>query len=65
VNHLTTGSASLNYDDGFTAGLSFRPKPYLNLELGFTRSLSFEYNMFSWGIDINMTRLISRKNPIQ
>jgi hypothetical protein len=64
VNHLTIGPASLNYDDGFTTGLSFRPKPYLNLDLGFTRSMSFEYNTFSWGINVNMTRLISRENPI-
>ncbi len=60
VNHLTTGSASLNYDDGFTAGLSFSPKPYLNLDLGYTRSVSFAFNTFSWGIDVNMSRLISR-----
>jgi hypothetical protein len=63
VSHLTTGPASLNYDDGFTAGLSYDPKPYLNLDLGFTRSVSFAYNTFSWGIEVNMSRLISRDNP--
>jgi hypothetical protein len=63
VNHSTTGPASLNYDDGFTAGLSYSPKPYLNLDLGFTRSMSFAYNTFSWGIEVNMSQLISRENP--
>jgi hypothetical protein len=65
VKHITTGPASLNYDDGFTTGLSFSPKPYLNLDAGFTRSVSFAYNTFSWGIDFNMSRLISRQNQIR
>jgi hypothetical protein len=58
VNHITTGPASINYDQGLTAGLSFSPRPYLNLDVGYTRSLSFEFNTFSWGIDINVSRLI-------
>jgi hypothetical protein len=58
VNHITTGPASINYDQGLTAGITFNPKPYLGLDLGYTRSLSFEFNTFSWGIDINVSRLI-------
>jgi hypothetical protein len=63
VNHITTGSASLNYDDGFTAGVSFEPAPYLDLDVGFTRSMSFAFNTFSWGINVNMSRLISHNKP--
>lgn len=59
VNHLTTGPASINYDDGFTAGLTYCPKPYLNLAVGYTRSMSFAFNSFSWGIGVNMSRVIS------
>ena len=59
VNHLTTGPAYINHDDGFTAGLTFNPKPYLNLGLGYTRSMSFAYNTFSWGVGLNMSRIIS------
>jgi hypothetical protein len=62
TSHLTTGPASINYDDGFTAGLTFIPKPYLNLALGYTRSVSFAFNTFSWGIGVNMSKLISRGN---
>jgi len=59
VNHLTTGPAYINHDAGFTAGLTFRPKPYLNLTVGYTRSVSFAFNSFSWQMGINMSRLIS------
>jgi hypothetical protein len=59
VNHLTTGPAYINHDDGFTAGLTFNPKPYLNLGLGYTRSMSFAYNTFSWEVGLNMSRIIS------
>lgn len=58
VNHLTTGPASIDYDQGFTAGLTLHPKPYLNLSGGYTRSVSFAFNTFSWGIGINMSNLI-------
>jgi len=63
VNHLTTGPAYINHDDGFTAGLTFHPKPYLNLAVGYTRSLSFEFNTFSLGIGVDMSRLIGGENP--
>jgi len=59
VNHITTGPASINYDEGFTAGLTYQPKPYLNLAAGYTRSMSFAFNTFSWGIGVNMSSLIS------
>ena len=62
VNHETTGPASINFDDGFTAGLTFSPKPYLNLSAGYTRSLSFAFNTFSWRLGFNMSSLISGKN---
>jgi hypothetical protein len=65
VNHITTGPASLNYDDGLTAGITFQATPYLILAAGYTRSLSFEFNTFSWGISFNMSRLIGRGNSKQ
>jgi hypothetical protein len=65
VNHLTTGPAYSNHDEGFTAGLTFRPKPYLNLSVGYTRSLAFAFNSFSWRMGINMSRLISGPKPLK
>jgi hypothetical protein len=65
VNHLTTGPAYINHDDGFTAGLNFRPRPYLNLAVGYTRSASFAFNTFSWEIGIDMGRLIAGGNSVK
>lgn len=62
VNHLTTGAASIVHDDGFTAGLTFSPKPYLDLSAGYTRSVAFAFNTYSWGIGLNMSTLISARN---
>lgn len=59
VNHLTTGPAFINQDNGFTAGLTFHPKPYLDLAVGYTRSISFAFNTFSWKMGINMSGLLS------
>ncbi|HEY2646929.1 MAG TPA: hypothetical protein VGI34_08130 [Candidatus Acidoferrales bacterium] len=62
VNHITAGPASINYDDGLTAGITFQPKPYMSLAVGYTRSLSYEFNTFSWGIGFNMSRLVGLRN---
>jgi hypothetical protein len=61
TNNLTTGTASVNQDDGFTAGLDFSPKPYLSLDAGYTRSVKFAFNSFSWGVAINLSKLNSGK----
>jgi len=57
----TTGGASINQDNGFTAGLSLNPKSYLDLDVGYTRSVKFAFNTFSWGIGVNLSKLISGK----
>lgn len=59
VNHLTKGSPSINHDYGLSAGLTYSPKPYLNLTVGYTRSVSFDFGTVSWKMGINMSRLIS------
>jgi hypothetical protein len=65
TNHQTTGAASINQDDGFTAGLNLSPKSYLDLEVGYTRSVKFAFNTFSWGLGVNLTKLLSTKNSIR
>ena len=65
TNHQTTGSASINQDNGFSAGLSLSPKPYLDLDVGYTRSVKFAFNTFSWGVGVNLSKLISGKNSIK
>ena len=61
-NHLTTGTASLTSDDGFNAGLSFSPKPYLDLDLGYSRSVRYALNSVSFGIGVNLSSLFSKKS---
>jgi hypothetical protein len=61
-NHQTTGGASINQDDGFTAGLDFSPKPYLDFDVGYTRSQKFALDTFSWGVDVNLGKLFNGKH---
>jgi len=65
TNHQTTGGASINQDDGLSAGLSFNPRPYLDFDLGYTRSMKFAFNTFSWGVGVNLSKLISSRNSIK
>ena len=65
THHQTTGGASINQDNGFTAGLSLNPKSYLDLDVGYTRSVKFAYNTFSWGVGVNLSKLLSGKNSIK
>jgi hypothetical protein len=59
-NHVTTGTASLASDDGFNADLSFSPRPYLDLDLGYTRSVRYALNSVSFGIGINLSSLFGK-----
>jgi hypothetical protein len=65
TNHQTTSTAAINRDNGFTAGLNFSPKPYLDLEAGCTRSVKFAFNSFSWGVGMNLSKLLSARNPVR
>jgi hypothetical protein len=62
TNHQTTSGASINQDNGFTAGLNFSPKSYLDLDVGYTRSVKFALNTFSWGVGVNLSKLFSGKD---
>jgi len=65
TNHQTTSTATVNRDNGFTAGLNFSPKPYLDLEVGYTRSVKFAFNSLSWGVGVNLSKLLSARNPVR
>jgi hypothetical protein len=65
TNHQTTGGAAINQDNGFTAGLSFNPKSYLDLDVGYTRSVKFAFNSFSWGVGVNLSKLLSGRYPVR
>ena len=59
-SHQTTGTASLTSDDGYTAGLGFNPRPYLDLDLGYTRSVHYALNTISFGVGVNLSSLLSK-----
>lgn len=61
-SHTTTGSASLTADDGYTAGLSFNPTPYLDLDLGYTRSVHYALNTVSFGVGVNLSSLLGKSS---
>jgi hypothetical protein len=62
TNHQATGGASINEENGFTAGLALNPKSYLDLDVGYTRSVKFALNTFSWGVGVNLSKLFSGKD---
>jgi hypothetical protein len=59
-SHLTTGGATLTSDDGITTDLSFNPKPYLDFDLGYSRSVHYALNSVSIGIGVNLSSLFGK-----
>lgn len=59
-SHSTTGTASLASDDGYTAGLNFSPRPYLDLDVGYTRSVHYALNTISFGVGVNLSSLFEK-----
>jgi hypothetical protein len=59
-SHVTTGTASIASDDGYTAGLNFSPRPYLDLDLGYTRSVHYALNTVSFGVGVNLSSLFGK-----
>jgi len=64
TNHETTGGASLDRDNGFTAGVTASPLPYLDCELGYTRSVRFALNTVSFGVGLNLSKLFRERSGI-
>ncbi|MBZ5699157.1 MAG: hypothetical protein LAN18_11495 [Acidobacteriia bacterium] len=62
VNHATSGTADLTRDNGYTAGLDYSPKPYLNLDVGYTRSVHFALNTISFGVGFNVSSFLFRNS---
>jgi hypothetical protein len=59
-NQQVTGSSDLAYDNGFSAWVGASPSPYLDMQLGYTRSIQYELNSVSFGIGVNVGRLYHR-----
>jgi hypothetical protein len=61
-NQQTTGGADLARDHGFSAWVDANPAPYLDMELGYTRSVNYDLNAISFGIGINVGYLARRSS---
>lgn len=55
---VTSGPASLVRDNGYEAGVDFKPLHYLDLEFDYSRSVPLRLNNYSFGIGINLSSLV-------
>lgn len=53
-----TGGASLTRDNGFNAGVEFKPAKTLSLEFDYSRSVPLRLNSFSFGIGVDVSALL-------
>ena len=53
----TVGSAALARDNGFSAWIGASPIPYLDLEVGYNRSVHYDLNTVSFGVGLNLGSL--------
>lgn len=57
-SHLTTGGASAAEDNGFSGVFEVSPRSYLDLSIGFTRSTRLNINSATFGIGVNVTKML-------
>jgi len=55
---VSTGAADLVRDNGFNAGIDYKPAGYLDLEFDFSRSVPLQLNSYSFGIGVDLSRLL-------
>jgi hypothetical protein len=55
---VTSGGADLVRDNGFNAGIDFKPVNYLDLEFDFSRSVPLQLNSYSFGIGVDLSSLV-------
>jgi hypothetical protein len=58
---VQAGSADLVRDNGFNAGLEVKPRPYLDLEVDYSRSVPLQLNSFSFGIAVDLRSLLQTR----
>lgn len=55
---VTKGGADLVRDNGYEAGIDFRPVHYLDFEFDYSRSVPLHLNNYSFGVGINLSSLV-------
>lgn len=59
-NALTTGGSSIDSDNGYNADLDFSPWKYVDVGFGYTHSVHFQVDSFSFSIGFNLSPLLRR-----
>ena len=57
-SNVSTGGADLVRDNGYNAGIDYKPVGYLDFEFDFSRSVPLQLNSYSFGIGVDLTRLV-------
>jgi hypothetical protein len=60
-NALTTGDSSIDRDNGFNADLDFNPIKYVDFDLAYSHSVHYQLDTVSFGINFNLTPLLSKR----
>jgi len=55
---VSTGPADLVRDNGFNAGIDYKPVGYLDFEFDFSRSVPLQLNSYSFGIGVDLSWLL-------
>ncbi|PYV45988.1 MAG: hypothetical protein DMG06_00190 [Acidobacteria bacterium] len=58
--HVTIGGADLARDNGYSAWFDINPARYLDLELGYNRSVHYALNTFSFTVGFNLRYLAQK-----
>jgi hypothetical protein len=58
VSQQTTGTADIAQDNGFSTWLDASLTPYLDAELGYTRSIHYDLNSVSFSLGLNVGHLL-------
>ena len=59
-NHVTIGNADIASDKGYSAWFDITPAPYVDLELGYNRSVPYALNTVSFAVGLNLGHLTRR-----
>ncbi len=60
TSQQTTGTAEIARDNGFSTWVDISPNPYVDAELGYTRSIHYDLNSVSFSLGFNVGRLVRR-----
>jgi hypothetical protein len=59
-NALTLGDSSIDRDNGYNADLDFSPWKYIDVDFGYSHSVHFQLDTFSFSVGFNLSPLLRR-----